>query len=117
MKGITPLRRACILPMDETLTRVAHRYLGGRPFLVCDGRLPRADKVGDFDTELVREWFQAFAHECRHHAACRDAVRRATTTTSPKSCFKGLARALRAAVAIDPRTKDAVPSTKGRLAG
>jgi imidazoleglycerol-phosphate dehydratase len=113
MKGIT--RYASLdMPMDETLTRVAID-ISGRPFLVFKAEFAR-DKVGTFDTELVREWFQAFAINAGvtlhvetlygsndHHIA--------------ESCFKGLARALRAAVAIDPRTAGEVPSTKGTLGG
>ncbi len=111
MKGIT--RYADVhVPMDEALTRVAID-ISGRPFLVFDAAFTR-DKVGTFDTELVREWFQAFAMNAAvtlhvatlygsndHHIA--------------ESCFKGLARALRAAVAIDPRAAHEVPSTKGTL--
>ena len=111
MKGIT--RYADVhLPMDETLTRVAID-LSGRPFLVFRTSLPHG-KIGDFDSELVREFFQAFAvhagatlhvetlyGENGHHIA--------------ESCFKGLARALGAAIAIDPRRRDSVPSTKGVL--
>jgi len=111
MKGIT--RYADVhVPMDEALTRVAVD-ISGRPFLVFKAEFVR-DKVGTFDTELVQEWFQAFAMNAGitlhaevlygtnyHHIA--------------ESCFKGLARALRAAVAIDPRGKDEVPSTKGSL--
>lgn len=111
MKGVT--RYADVhLPMDEALTRVA-LDISGRPFLVFKVDFAR-DKVGEFDTELVREWFQAFAMNAGitlhvatlygsndHHIA--------------ESCFKGLARALRLAVAIDPRARDEVPSTKGRL--
>jgi imidazoleglycerol-phosphate dehydratase len=110
-KGIT--RYACIhLPMDETLSRVA-LDLSGRPFLVFRTAFP-TEKVGAFDTELVREFFQAFAMnagvtlhvetlygENSHHIA--------------ESCFKGLARALRHAVAVDPREAGRVPSTKGTL--
>jgi imidazoleglycerol-phosphate dehydratase len=113
MKGIT--RYADVhVPMDEALTRVAID-ISGRPFLVFKATFVR-DKVGDFDTELVQEWFQAFAMNAGltlhaetfygsndHHIA--------------ESCFKGLARALRAAVAIDPRAKDEIPSTKGSLGG
>ncbi|MDR3376191.1 MAG: imidazoleglycerol-phosphate dehydratase HisB [Ancalomicrobiaceae bacterium] len=113
MKGIT--RYADVhLPMDEALTRVAID-VSGRPFLVFDARFSR-DKIGDFDTELVEEWFRAFAMNAgvtlhvtnlsgsnNHHIA--------------ESAFKGLARALGAAVAIDPRRADAVPSTKGSLGG
>jgi imidazoleglycerol-phosphate dehydratase len=113
MKGIT--RYADVhVPMDEALTRVAID-ISGRPFLVFKAEFVR-DKVGTFDTELVQEWFQAFAVNAGitlhaqtlygtndHHIA--------------ESCFKGLARALRTAVAIDPRAKDEVPSTKGSLGG
>lgn len=100
------------LPMDETLTRVAID-ISGRPFLVFRTQF-RVEKIGQFDTELVREWFQAFAMNAgitlhvetlygdnAHHIA--------------ESCFKGLARALRQAVAIDPREGGRVPSTKGSL--
>jgi imidazoleglycerol-phosphate dehydratase len=100
------------LPMDETLTRVA-LDISGRPFLVFNVVFP-SEKVGGFDTELVREFFQAFAMnggvtlhvetlhgDNSHHIA--------------ESCFKGLARALRAAVAVDPREGGRVPSTKGAL--
>src|SRR5258705_7196284 len=113
MAGIT--RYASIhMPMDETLSRVVID-ISGRPVLVFKVEFPR-DKVGAFDTELVREWFNAFAinagvtlhvetlyGENSHHIA--------------ESCFKGLARALRAAVAIDPRAAGEVPSTKGQLRG
>ena len=111
MKGIT--RYADVhVPMDEALTRVAID-ISGRPFLVFKPRFAR-DKVGSFDTELVQEWFQAFAMNAGltlhvetlygsndHHIA--------------ESCFKGLARALRGAIAIDPRAAGEVPSTKGVL--
>jgi imidazoleglycerol-phosphate dehydratase len=113
MQGIT--RYADVhVPMDEALTRVAID-ISGRPFLVFAVEFAR-DKVGAFDTELVHEWFQAFAMNAAvtlhvatlygsndHHIA--------------ESCFKGLARALRAAVAIDPRAAHEVPSTKGTLGG
>jgi imidazoleglycerol-phosphate dehydratase len=111
MRGIS--RYADVhVPMDEALTRVAID-ISGRPFLVFKVEFGRA-KVGPFDTELVEEWFRAFATNAGvtlhvatlyggndHHIA--------------ESCFKGLARALRAAVAVDPRAADEVPSTKGRL--
>ncbi len=102
------------LPMDEALTRCAID-VSGRPFLIFKVNFPR-QKIGMFDTELVREWFQAFAMnagitlhidnaygENAHHIA--------------ESCFKALARALRVAIEIDPRQKDVIPSTKGILAG
>ena len=101
-----------LVPMDETLTRVAID-LSNRPFLGWRVAFSRP-KLGEMDTELFREFFQAFAQsagatlhvetlygENNHHIA--------------ESCFKGLARALRAAAAIDPRKADAVPSTKGTL--
>lgn len=101
------------LPMDETLSRVA-LDVSGRPYLVWKVAFSR-DKLGEMDTELFREWFQAFAQnagmtlhietlygENNHHIA--------------ETCYKGLARALRQAVAIDPRQAGRVPSTKGTLA-
>jgi imidazoleglycerol-phosphate dehydratase len=113
MRGIT--RYADVhLPMDEALTRVAVD-ISGRPFLVFKSAFSR-DKIGTFDTELVREWFQAFAM----NAGITLHVETLHGTNDhhvSESCFKGLARALRAAVAIDPRAKDEVPSTKGSLGG
>ncbi len=113
MKGIT--RYADVhVPMDEALTRVA-LDISGRPFLVFKAQFLR-DKVGSFDTELVQEWFQAFAV----HAGVTLHVETLYGTNDhhiAESCFKGLARALRAAVAIDPRAGNEVPSTKGRLGG
>jgi imidazoleglycerol-phosphate dehydratase len=100
------------LPMDEALTRAAID-VSGRPYLVWKVAFS-APKIGDFDTELVREWFQAFAMNAgvtlhvetlygdnNHHIA--------------ESCFKALARSLREAIEIDPRQKDRIPSTKGSL--
>ena len=111
MKGIT--RYADVhLPMDEALTRVA-LDISGRPFLVFKVDFVR-DKVGPFDTELVQEWFQAFSI----NAALTLHVATLYGTNDhhiAESCFKGLARALRAAVAVDPRTAHEVPSTKGTL--
>jgi len=113
MKGIT--RYADVhVPMDEALTRVAID-ISGRPFLVFKAEFAR-DKVGQFDTELVQEWFQAFAMNAgiTLHAEC---LYGSNDHHIAESCFKGLARALRAAIAIDPRAKDEVPSTKGTLGG
>jgi imidazoleglycerol-phosphate dehydratase len=113
MKGIT--RYADVhVPMDEALTRVAID-ISGRPFLVFEAEFVR-DKVGSFDTELVQEWFQAFAM----NAGVTLHVRTLYGTNDhhiAESCFKGLARALRAAVTIDPRAGNEVPSTKGMLGG
>ncbi|HRQ27260.1 imidazoleglycerol-phosphate dehydratase HisB [Hyphomicrobium sp.] len=101
------------LAMDEALTRVAID-VSGRPFLVWQVNFSQP-KVGEMDTELFREWFQAFAQNAgitlhvatlygdnNHHIA--------------ETCFKGLARALRAAITADPRQAGRVPSTKGMLA-
>ena len=100
------------LPMDEALTRVAID-VSGRPFLVFRTVFP-TEKVGAFDTELVREFFQAFAM----NAGITLHVETLYGTNShhiAESCFKGLARALRRAVALDAREGDRVPSTKGAL--
>ncbi|MDE0059788.1 MAG: imidazoleglycerol-phosphate dehydratase HisB [Defluviicoccus sp.] len=105
---------SALIPMDETLSRVAID-ISGRPYLVWKVVFTRP-KLGDMDTELFKEWFQAFAQasgstlhveniygENNHHIV--------------ESCFKGLARALRAATATDPRAPTAIPSTKGTLGG
>ncbi len=105
---------AAVIPMDETLTEVAID-LSNRPYLIWKVAFTKP-KLGEMDTELFKEWFQAFAQaagatlhvwnkygENNHHIV--------------ESCYKGLARALRAAVEIDPRKADAVPSTKGVLGG
>ena len=113
MKGIT--RYADVhVPMDEALTRLAID-ISGRPFLVFKAEFVR-DKVGSFDTELVQEWFQAFTTNAgiTLHA---EVLYGTNDHHIAESCFKSLARALRAAVAIDPRARDEVPSTKGSLGG
>jgi imidazoleglycerol-phosphate dehydratase len=113
LKGIT--RYADVsLPMDEAMTRAA-LDISGRPYLVWKVTFTRV-KVGEFETELFHEFFQAFAQHAgvtlhienlygknNHHIA--------------ETCFKALARVLRAAIAIDPRQKSRIPSTKGSLAG
>ena len=100
------------LPMDETLTR-ATIDVSGRPYLIWKVAFSQP-QIGGFDTELVREWFHAFAMNAgltlhvetlhggnSHHIA--------------ESCFKALARALREAIEIDPRQQGRIPSTKGQL--
>lgn len=113
MKGIT--RYASLdLPMDETLTRAAVD-VSGRPYLVWNVDFTR-DKIGDYDTELFREFFIAFAQnagitlhvqniygENNHHIA--------------ETCFKAVARVLRMATTIDARAADSLPTTKGKLGG
>ena len=110
----TGIRRygACLLPMDDALVRAA-LDLSARPFLIWNVDLP-SPKIGTFDTELVREFFQAIAinvgitlHAENHYGDNNHHV--------AESLFKALARALRQAVEIDPRAADQVPSTKGVL--
>jgi imidazoleglycerol-phosphate dehydratase len=113
LKGIT--RYADVhLPMDEALSRVAID-VSGRPMLVFKVKFVR-DKIGTFDTELVNEWFQAFAM----NAGVTLHVETLYGTNDhhiSESCFKALARALRAAFTIDPRAANEIPSTKGSLGG
>lgn len=110
-KGIRRYASA-IIPMDETCTRVSID-VSQRPYLIWKVNFTKP-KLGDMDTELFREWFQAFAQnagitlhvenmygENNHHIV--------------ESCFKGLARALRDAIEIDPRAAHSIPSTKGVL--
>ncbi|EDP62162.1 glutathione synthetase [alpha proteobacterium BAL199] len=103
---------ACLLPMDEALTRVA-LDLSGRPYLSWDVPMP-TQKLGDMDTELFKEWFRAFA-QAAGATLHVDSLKGENTHHIVETCYKGLARALRAAVEIDPRKADAVPSTKGAL--
>ncbi len=101
-----------LIPMDETLTRVA-LDLSNRPYLVWRVDFTR-DKLGEMDTELFKEWFHAFAQ----NAGMTLHVENLYGTNSHhiiESCFKGLARALRRAIEIDPRKAGEVPSTKGKL--
>jgi imidazoleglycerol-phosphate dehydratase len=110
-KGIVRYGHAYI-PMDETLTRVA-LDLSNRPYLIWRVDFAR-DKLGQMDTELFKEWFQAFAQAagCTLHVETLYGV---NSHHIVESCFKGLARALKAAIALDPRQSGAVPSTKGVL--
>jgi imidazoleglycerol-phosphate dehydratase len=110
-KGIARYGSA-YLPMDETLTRVA-LDVSGRPFLVWKVEFTRG-KIGDMDTELFREWFQAFAQ----HAGLTLHVETLYGENShhiAETCYKALARALRQAISLDPRQEGRVPSTKGQL--
>jgi imidazoleglycerol-phosphate dehydratase len=113
MRGI--VRYAHVhLPMDEALTRAAID-VSGRPHLVWKVSLTRA-KIGTFDTELVREFFEAFAQNAGVTLHVESLYGR-NNHHIVETCFKALARALRAAVAIDPREAGRVPSTKGSLKG
>ena len=101
-----------LIPMDETLTRVSID-VSNRPYLIWKVKL-KVEKLGEMDTELFKEWFQAFSQSAgitlhvenlygdnSHHII--------------ESCYKGLARSLRHALEVDPRIKNKVPSTKGVL--
>lgn len=103
---------ACLLPMDDALVRAA-LDLSARPYLVWNVDLPTA-KIGTFDTELVREFFQAFSS----HGGITlhvDALHGINSHHIAEAAFKSVARALREAVETDPRKADAIPSTKGAL--
>ena len=112
-KGITRYAD-CHLAMDETLTRCAID-VSGRPYLIWQVEFSR-DRVGEMDTELFREWFQAFAQnsDITLHIATPYGV---NNHHIAETCFKALARTLRKAVEIDPRQADRIPSTKGSLNG
>jgi imidazoleglycerol-phosphate dehydratase len=103
---------SCLLPMDDALVRTA-LDLSGRPFLVWNVDMP-TQKIGAFDTELVREFFQAFSThgQITLHV---DALHGLNSHHIAEAAFKSVARALREAVEPDPRRVDAIPSTKGAL--
>ncbi len=110
-RGITRYG-SCLLPMDDALVRAA-LDLSGRPFLVWNVDFPTA-KIGTFDTELVREFFQALAT----HGGITlhvDALHGINSHHIAEAAFKAVARALRDALEPDPRKADAIPSTKGTL--
>ncbi|MGI3210360.1 imidazoleglycerol-phosphate dehydratase HisB [Roseovarius tibetensis] len=103
---------SCLLPMDDALVRAA-LDLSGRPYLVWAVDLP-TPKIGTFDTELIREFFQAFSS----HGGITLHVEALSGLNShhiAEAAFKAVARALREAVERDPRKSDAIPSTKGSL--
>jgi len=109
------MRHASIdLAMDETLTRAAID-VSGRPFLIWNVSFS-SPKIGTFDTELVREFFQALAQNAgvTLHVANQYGV---NSHHVAETCFKAVARVLRAALERDPRQPDAIPSTKGSLKG
>lgn len=105
---------AATIPMDETLSRVS-LDCSNRPFLVWKVDFSRP-KLGDMDTELFKEWFQAFAQSAGITLHVENAYGD-NNHHIVESCFKGLARALRQAIELDPRQTDSVPSTKGVLGG
>ena len=101
-----------LLPRDETLSTVA-LDISGRPFLVWQVDLP-SDVLGTMETELFREWFQAFAMGARITLHVRNDYG-VNTHHIVESCYKALARSLREATQIDPRSDGRIPSTKGSL--
>jgi imidazoleglycerol-phosphate dehydratase len=103
---------SCLLPMDDALVRAA-LDLSGRPYLVWAVDLPTA-KIGSFDTELVREFFQALSTHCGITLHV-DGLRGLNSHHLAEAAFKAVARSLREAVERDPRAEDCIPSTKGSL--
>ena len=110
----TGIRRygSCLLPMDDALVRAA-LDLSGRPFLVWNVDLP-TQKIGTFDTELVREFFTGFAMNSGMTLHV-DQLSGVNSHHIAEAAFKAVARALRDALDVDPRKSDAIPSTKGIL--
>ena len=97
-----------LMPMDETLTRVAID-ISGRPYLVW-----KVDKLGEMDTELFKEWFQAFSQSAGITMHVEN-IYGENSHHKIESCFKALAKTLKEALTVDKRIKNLVPSTKGKL--
>ena len=110
-KGIKRYAHSMI-PMDETLSRVAID-VSNRPYLIWKVKL-KVEKLGEMDTELFKEWFQAFSQSAGVTLHMEN-IYGDNSHHIIESCFKGLARTLRSALEIDPRTKYVIPSTKGSL--
>ena len=100
------------IPMDETLTRVAID-VSNRPYLIWNVKL-KVEKLGEMDTELFKEWFQAFSQAAGITLHVEN-IYGDNSHHIIESCYKGLARTLRAALELDPRNKSTIPSTKGSL--
>jgi imidazoleglycerol-phosphate dehydratase len=110
-KGIKRYAHA-LIPMDETLSRIA-LDVSGRPYLVWKVKL-KVEKLGEMDTELFKEWFQGFAQAAGITLHIEN-IYGDNSHHIIESCYKGLAKALRSAFEIDPRQKDSIPSTKGTI--
>ena len=110
-KGIKRYAHA-LIPMDETLTRVAID-VSNRPYLIWKVNL-KVEKLGEMDTELFKEWFQAFSQSAGITLHIEN-VYGENSHHKIESCFKGLARSLKDAFEIDKRIKSSIPSTKGKL--
>lgn len=105
---------SAMIPMDETLSRVSID-VSDRPYLIWKVDFSKP-KLGEMDTELFKEWFQAFAQNARVTLHVEN-IYGENNHHIVESCFKALARALRDAVETDPRAADSIPSTKGTLGG
>jgi imidazoleglycerol-phosphate dehydratase len=110
-KGIKRYAHA-LIPMDETLTRVAID-VSNRPYLIWKVNL-KVEKLGEMDTELFKEWFQAFSQSAGITLHIEN-IYGENSHHKIESCFKGLARSLKEAFEIDKRIKSSIPSTKGKL--
>ena len=110
-KGIKRYAHA-LIPMDETLTRISID-VSNRPYLIWKVKL-KVEKLGEMDTELFKEWFQAFSQAAGITLHIEN-VYGDNSLHIIESCFKGLARSLREALEIDKRIKNKIPSTKGVL--
>ena len=110
-KGIKRYAHA-LIPMDETLTRVAID-VSNRPYLIWKVDL-KVEKLGEMDTELFKEWFQAFSQSAGITLHIEN-VYGENSHHKIESCFKGLARSLKEAFEIDKKIKSSIPSTKGKL--
>ena len=101
-----------MIPMDETLTRVAID-VSNRPYLIWKVKL-KVEKLGEMDTELFKEWFQAFSQSAGITLHIEN-IYGDNSHHKVESCYKGLARSLKDALAIDKRIKNSIPSTKGSI--
>jgi len=101
-----------IIPMDETLSRVSID-ISNRPYLIWKIKL-KVEKLGEMDTELFKEWFQAFSQSAGITLHVEN-IYGENSHHKIESCFKGLARSLKDALTIDSRIKNSIPSTKGKL--
>ena len=101
-----------VIPMDETLTRVAID-VSNRPYLIWKVNL-KVEKLGEMDTELFKEWFQAFSQSAGVTLHIEN-VYGENSHHKIESCYKGLARSLKDALEVDKRIKNSIPSTKGSI--
>ena len=110
-KGIKRYSSA-LIPMDETLTRVA-MDISGRPYLIWKVNL-KVEKLGEMDTELFKEWFQAFSQSAGITLHVEN-IYGENSHHKIESCFKALAKTLKEALTVDKRIKNSIPSTKGSI--